>query len=452
MKVWRKALLVLFGLVLAVALAEIGMRIVGLALISSQRAGSQIKPSDSDAIRILCLGESTTAEMFSDRGDMAWPKALERILNSSGKKRYRVYNVARPGLITSMIASDLARSLADYRPHVVVSMMGVNDGNLSTRYDETGSSVLGELRVVKLVRWLMHAHRQPPVAEPPDVIGKKRSAAYFRRLRENNNHVIRAIFANNEAAAVKRLAALRRTDPELAVHVFAEVRTLADQRGRTNQAMRALMTAYAQGKPDLWMLQRITSYLANGTRGALEEKLSRQAVELFIREHDAGRPGIRLVSHFASIYTNLTSPLPAMDRILERHGVRKVRSTSYKNTAHNYRAVHAKLQRAGVRWVAMAYPMTRVDALRNIFAEEARYEYPRLYDALQKPFPPLTILPRYRDIVFVENRDNFDRALRSRRSQEIFTDFFGTSFGHTTDLGHRLIAERLAPYIRKLEL
>lgn len=452
MKVAHKALLVLFGLALALVLTEVGMRVAGFALTSSQRSGSRVHASDSDAVRVLCLGESTTAEMFSDHGDMAWPKALERILNSSGGRRYRVYNVARPGLITSMIASDLDRRLAELRPHVVVSMIGVNDGNLSTRYDEPGGfKPWRDLRVFKLVSWLLHAHEQP-LPEPPGVIDKKHSAEYFRRLRQNNNKVIRHMVAKNDKAAVAQLAALRRTDPELAVHVFAEVRTLSDQLGRTTQAMGVLMSAYASGKPDLWTLQRITAYLANGTSDPVHEKLSRQAVELFIRDHDTERPGIRLVSHFASIYSNLTSPMPAMDRILERHGVRKVRSTAHRNTAHNYRAIHTKLRQAGVRWVAMAYPMTNVDALRNIFSNEPLQKYPRFYDALQKPVPPLTIQPRYRDIVFVENRTNFDEALRSRGSKAIFTDFFGTSFGHTTDLGHRLIAENLAPVIKKLGL
>lgn len=446
----RKLLLVLVGLLLALVLAEVGMRLAGLMLMSSQRRGSHVRQGDAAAVRILCLGESTSAEVFSDHGDQSWPKVMERALNRSpGALRYRVYNTAVPGLITSVIAADLDRRLAQYQPHLVVSMIGVNDRNLGTRYSDSRAPWRG-LRVYKLLCWLMEAYggHQPP--DSWDVLSKNQSEAYLQKLRHNSEQIMKLLAAGDEAAAAARLVSVRKEHSDLGAHVFAEIGTRSDQRGRTTQAIRVLMTAYSRGEPDLWLLQRITNFLAYEANTEETQRLSRRAVELFARDHDARQPGVRLVSHFASIYTNISAQVPAMDRVLKKHGVRKDSSSAHQNTVHNYRVIHDKLSKAGVRWVAMAYPLTSVDALRNVFSNEPLGKFPTFYDALQRRYPQLTIKPRYRDIVFVENRDNFERALRTHSFEQLFSDRFGTSFGHTTDLGHRLIGENVARVIKAL--
>ena len=448
----RKLLLVLFGLLVALVLAEVGMRLAGVVLMASQRSSSRERAGDEAAVRILCLGESTSAEMFSDRGDLSWPGVLEKLLNSTpGARRYRVYNEAVPGLITSVIAADLDRRLAQFQPHLVVTMIGVNDRNLGTRHLDSWAPWRG-LRIYKLVRWLAQAYDGPPRPRSWDVLTKHHSERYLQRLRRNSEQIMGLLVRGEEAAAAARLASLRRTDPDLSAHVFAEIGTRSDQRGRTAQAIRVLMTAYALGKPDFWLLQRITNSLSYSPESPGDERLSRQAVELFARDHQALRPGARLVSHFASIYSNLSAPVPAMEQALKQHGVRKDRSSPHQNTVHNYQVIHSKLRRADVNWIAMAYPLTNVSALRNIFSEQPLRKFPTFYDALQGRYAELTIKPRYRDIVFVANNDNFSHALGSRRFEELFTDRFGTSFGHTTNLGHRLIAENLARVVRGLDL
>lgn len=444
-----KLALVLFGICVALVAVELGLRLAGRQLMSSQRQSSRLRGGDEQAVRILCLGESTTAEMFSDEGDMAWPKALERLLNSAGPRRYRVYNEAVPGLISSVITAELDRHLAHYRPQLVISMVGVNDRNLGTRFLGQ-TSWWHELRIYKLMRWALEAHQ--PEAQAPQKGTTPDSERYLSRLRQHGDAIMAAITSGQRKQAVRLLGRVREQEPKLARHLFSEISTRTDQRGLTADGMELMMTAYGKGKADLWLLMKITSMLAHGPYPDNDDRLSRQAVQLFVRGQRSQRPGPRLVSHFASIYANLNEPIPAMERVLRRHRVGKHKVTAHENTVHNYRAMERKLRRAGVRWIAMSYPLTEVGAIKNIFSREPLRRYPTFYHALQASFPPLQLLPRYRHIIFVENRDNFRRALRAQTFETLFSDRFGTIFGHTTNAGHRLIAENLAQVIRAARL
>ena len=92
----QRIVLVLAGILVALGIAEAGMRIVGFALQAPQERRNQATPrssASSEDIRILALGESTTAAYFVAGDATDWPKQLERILNERRPdKRFTVYN------------------------------------------------------------------------------------------------------------------------------------------------------------------------------------------------------------------------------------------------------------------------------------------------------------------------------------------------------------------------
>ena len=57
-------------------LIEIGMRLSGLGILAMQEAGNEIRPDDATMVRIVTLGESTTADSCFE-GSQAWPRQLE---------------------------------------------------------------------------------------------------------------------------------------------------------------------------------------------------------------------------------------------------------------------------------------------------------------------------------------------------------------------------------------
>lgn len=74
--------------------------------------------------RILCLGESTTAWGYGN----SYPKFLERKLQAKLPHfKINVINAGVSGTNTSQILDNLPHNLDLYRPHLVLTMMGIND-------------------------------------------------------------------------------------------------------------------------------------------------------------------------------------------------------------------------------------------------------------------------------------------------------------------------------------
>ena len=115
--------LVLFGLFVCLVLMEAGLRISGALYRASRDRRNREALRDAGAYRILCLGESTTAG-FGD----AYPAHLERILNTRlPGKTFKVINEGIGGAKTGLILSNLPGNMEKYKPHMIITMMGVND-------------------------------------------------------------------------------------------------------------------------------------------------------------------------------------------------------------------------------------------------------------------------------------------------------------------------------------
>ena len=115
----------------------------------------------TDAERILCLGESTTAP--TDRPDHSWPRQLEAILNErSGSRRFAVINAGRSSTNSALLLARLPGLLDVYTPQTVVVAMGINDpkwyGVLETADRRAGGwrGFMAGLRVWKLARYVRY--------------------------------------------------------------------------------------------------------------------------------------------------------------------------------------------------------------------------------------------------------------------------------------------------------
>jgi lysophospholipase L1-like esterase len=149
-RVLSRATLLLVGTIVALALLEVGLRVTGWFLVRSRAPARLAAGPSPGVIRILCLGESTTFGAGRSSED-SYPAQLERILNErAGRHRYTVFNAGLPATTTDRIVADLEKTLDGYRPDIVVTMMGINDGP----NDDPMFPVSDTLRVVKLGRLL----------------------------------------------------------------------------------------------------------------------------------------------------------------------------------------------------------------------------------------------------------------------------------------------------------
>lgn len=150
----RRALLAAAVLAAGLALAEGALRLAGAWLAWSGRE----RAAGTGRLRVLCLGESTTAP--TGLRDHSWPAQLEGLLNADGPAA-TVVNAGVSGTLSSVLALRLPGLLERHRPHVVITMMGINDSRWTPRRAAAPSGRLrGGLRLSRAAAYARRAWRR----------------------------------------------------------------------------------------------------------------------------------------------------------------------------------------------------------------------------------------------------------------------------------------------------
>ena len=92
-------------------------------------------------------------------------------------------------------------------------------------------------------------------------------------------------------------------------------------------------------------------------------------------------------------------------------------------TVNNYRKLKTILDKKGIKFVCMQYPIRSMEPLRKVFEGNEK------------------------GIIFVDNEKVFKDALKKNCQAKYFRDMFGGDFGHCTTAGNRLLAENAANVI-----
>ncbi len=110
---------------------ELMLRLAGFAYKEYMIAHTP-KP-DQSSCRIMVLGESTPSEYtagYKLEGvgkDDLFPYIIEKSL--SEKYKVKVYDLAIPGTTSSTISQNLEAQMIEYKPNLVISLLGANDRN-----------------------------------------------------------------------------------------------------------------------------------------------------------------------------------------------------------------------------------------------------------------------------------------------------------------------------------
>ncbi len=133
-RVLRPALSLLLGTTLTLVGIEAVLTLAYRGFAAYQRSNNQSALSGaSEEVRVVCIGESTTAVAGDEAGTMlvprtSYPAYLEEILNSRQSSRH--FRVLNNGIMggTSGSALELLRlTLKTARPQVIIAMMGIKD-------------------------------------------------------------------------------------------------------------------------------------------------------------------------------------------------------------------------------------------------------------------------------------------------------------------------------------
>ncbi|MBI3486142.1 tetratricopeptide repeat protein [Candidatus Daviesbacteria bacterium] len=456
---------VLAGLILSLITLEITLRTTGFLYILRREYYNRISLQKKADFTLLALGESTT----EIGGESAWPNQLEQILSKRlPKKKFTVINKGKSGTNSFEILSALEKNLDIYKPDIVITMMGINDGAASNLkiYDETFS---------------VNVRKPPYENHLPFYIDDLRIFKVFNLIRVLIKQRLKtAVFPfYNYAFAVEQ-------DDNYYVGLGSQFQIQGKYEDAGKQYLKALQinpNNYKAniGLGDYYISQTIDSYGAHHTGNQImEEKaenMYRKAIKidpdnplaylkLGIQMHDTekylesenllfkkiqlDKNDIEAHLELARTYSDegsfnkseeiLKDLLPkhpdnklvydTLERMYRREGFESKADEVYQKVLgmnpaliSNFRKLKQIILARGIKLVAVQYPTRKVEVLKNIVGTD--------------------------NTIFVDNEKIFKDALNTGRYEDYFTDRFGGDFGHATQKGNFLLASNIADTLIK---
>lgn len=105
----------------SLTILKISFRFISFSITLSQSIRNQ--KHQNSTIKIVTLGESTTADFFSDNKNYAWLRELERLLQEGGHS-VQIINEGHAGSSTPYLLERIDSLLDKHKPDIVISMVG----------------------------------------------------------------------------------------------------------------------------------------------------------------------------------------------------------------------------------------------------------------------------------------------------------------------------------------
>ncbi len=499
----QKVALIVFGIFLTAFLLETVLRIGGSWFLYRQdmRNVSSLNKG-SGSYKVLCLGESTTAL----GGEFSYPSMLQRFFQKHDPQlKISVINKGIPSIDTKTILDNLESQLDQYNPQVVVLMIGINDEYNYYTFGQdvqTRRNFLDDLRIVKLMKYIkLHmAHKlkegnpfvgnedRDPLSESINMSHEtlsnilKNIESHVKALKELD--LKRAALLSREDLRVKIDMTIKKLQKDLSTEYidagllykedgddikaeeyfknscalvpeqsrgFSELGRIYRDRGLFALAQSAFEQA-VKNEPQKIMphLELARLYDVNGQREKTaaifsnfltsgqdlywinveigdwfaKYRLWAQAETAYLKVVNQDYKNVFVFEKLEDVYRK-SGQKEKLSEIGQRKGT-VLKGRFLPGTLKNYRLIVKKILDRRIKVIVMQYPMRTIEPLkRNL------------------PF---------KDVIFVENRENFLNALKDSSYTEYFSDYFAGDFGHCTAKGNRLIVEQLAEVIsRRIE-
>jgi hypothetical protein len=453
----------LLGLVFAFSLIEGGLRFAR-ALRSTDAVTA---PSDGvpNVVRIVTLGESTTAKYGFGGRTFDWPQQLEDLLNrwlegEGSPKRVKVFNLARSATSSPFQVSSLFERESEIKPDVLITMLGVNDANV---VEVERDFFYRNFLTVRLIYWGRVAYLCPScrdvrlsMTEPiePPGVGEIDRDAERMALRELEIRQFRSV------ADVDKFAA----------DTADWQQKFGDHQHWMNAKLAAKLFSISQSESLRQKSSDVAEKLLDLTLALLNRSyrqmvlLDPWTLEYLCHVHNLRRqPGcLTAVKEAFAGGMRLTAPLltlaahsggeedPDMRKIFESAGYAFVTAAASSHALHqSFMRLQKFVASTHTIWFAMQYPTGSVEALKyymNDDPNETDEIFGKTFYMTKAPFEP-----KFKDVTYVSN-ENFNQLVRAGKATDYFVDMFarvgGMEFGHTTEKGHAVIARNVADAIR----
>ena len=435
---WNKITLIFLGLLAAFIILEIGMRLGGSFFLSRQEYRNLHAIEQKGAYRIMCLGESTTADA---EGHAPYPRQLEEILNQKGIGiRFTVINKGKMATNTGTIVSELQDNLNEYQPDMVITMMGINDKNeyLVTYKDEKASKIRQFFRssgVYKLLRLIWLKVTYPSTVPEFDGLGLKQEekvlspAEVKAKKEEPGNKIhgfVRSLMAQGKYQEAEEALSsyFEKEGMGAGAKIFLDVVFLYEKLGKYKQIEQMYQKAIDSHPEMEWLYCQFAWWYDSQNRHAEAEILYRKAIGIYknIAEKQSGYDRAYTYGVLAQLYEGLNDRALAEEYYAEATNIRTSKYRAF--TFRNYQKLRDIVQRRGIQLVCVQYPVRSVMGLKKM-------------------------LGLSEGIIFVDNEMIFKKAIQREGYHAYFTDMLGGDFGHCTEKGNRLLAENIADTILK---
>ncbi len=442
----QKIVLILFGLLLFLILLEIGLRLGGLMLLSVQEHRNKVSLRQKGTYRIMCIGESTTVI----GGPYSYPVILEEILNQRNIGiRYSVINCGVPSVNTSYIVAHLNKNLDKYKPHMVIAMIGINDGEDYIFYEDKNISLgrrfLNSLKSYKLVK-IIKLHIVSKVkeerfmtnknkGESPDIVNTEDPLAV--------NYADEGKYIQTEGIFKREIE----SDPLSSEAYFAYAR-FYERQDNFPQAIGLYKKSIELNPRDsmayvelAWCYQQMQEYLQAEKIFLEAVKVCPQNPEAYIglgyldelqgkypEAEVAFKKAVGLNPKYDHRYYRFLLGLYNILSDYKQADVysRLLNKSNYYNpvTYNNYWKIREILKQKRIKLICVQYPLRSIEPLTKMFNRDER-------------------------IIFVDNEKIFKDAIKKENYWEYFIDMFAGDFGHCTRRGNKLLAGHIAGAILK---
>lgn len=412
----RIAALIL-SIFLALILIECSLRIGGFVFLSLQRSGNEITGRAVNegivVYRILCLGESTTANIFKN----SWPSQLEPILNNrSSHVKFEVFNEGIGGTNTALILARLRNNLDKYDPDMVITMMGTNDAPYTPLYGENLREKifmsLKSMRVYEISEafWTVFKARLNSVDSIETEQHIEEPAKPYPQLIKDYESQGKFVDA---VGVINKIIELNPNDSR----AYYELGMVYHLQGRLEDSVKIYKKAIELEPNGAGAYFELASIYHQ--QGKLEDAAVafKKVIELTPNLDHAYR-------NLAIVYHEQGVSDEEVEKFYKEKGFsfRSVNISSSDATRYHYNYLYRILKERGIKYVAMQYPTRSIDELKDMLGNSE-------------------------EIIFVSNEENFKEALQIGEYADYFTDKAGITFGHATLEGNRMIAENVANVI-----
>jgi len=395
MKIVKKISLIIIGIILSLIILETGLQLAGFTLTAIKKYKNKIT-KDPNTITILCLGESTT--------DGQWPPILQKILDKkSPDKKFNVIDEGIVGTNTKLIAKKIKQNLLKYNPDIIITMIGIND--VGQGYNHS------EIKIFNLIQLILFHFKTHYLYTNASVIEIDAECMELRKLQ--NISLIKEKYYNllrlsdfSDTYVYYRLWETINIPEEVDITFYDKL--LEYNKPLISDLTLSYILKYFNTYKN-YGTEQIKDFLINNKNRLIYDYTPANIIEI-LEKYD-------LPFLIKDIKKNIHT---------KNNRKKEVKENTIKN--YNYILKESQLFNNKIIFIPMQYPTLSIEQLKDDLKDS----------------------PYYDKLIFVSNEENFKQALQKYKTEDIFIDMFGISFGHCTELGNTLIAENVAETILKL--